>query len=157
MFKYMCVIYKDFMKTILFLAALVWSTPSWSTEVNVPRTPIAARFLSMCSNVDGVSPLESLVAFANCMGRVGGYANGHQMTVDLQNLTSRKQSTQPTVQAPLWCIPSPGVSDRDLFNSVLSWSEQHPIEFQRLSNRYVGVTGAYAVITRALHAKYKCK
>jgi hypothetical protein len=153
----MYVIYKDGMKIILVLAALMWSTVSWSSDVNVPKTPTAAQFLSVCSNVAGVSPLDSLVAYANCIGRVGGYANGHQMTVDLQNLTSRKQSTHPIIQKPLWCIPSPGVSDRDLFNSVITWAEQHPQEVQRLTNRYVGVTGAYAVITRALHAQYKCK
>lgn len=145
------------MKTTLMACLLLWSALCSAAEAShIPTTPTAVKFLAMCSSVSGSAPLEVLVSYANCIGRVGGYAKGHTMTVELQNLTSRKQSAHPVVQQLLWCIPKAGISDQQLFDSVLAWAESHQPEFKLLANKYDGETGAYAVITRALHSQYKC-
>lgn len=108
-------------------------------------------FLSSCSGVTITSPNTKLVAYANCMGRVRGYADGHMISVMLHNAVSHNNDIDV-----LWCIPQ-SQTDGQVIQSVLSWIDLNKADFTGITHQYKGVTGAYTVITKALVDKYPCK
>lgn len=142
-------------KVSLMLMATLTLTNSYAVDISKPVMSMPKEFITMCTNADVETSSTLVIAYVNCMGRVRGYVDGHQMTIDLQ-YTVHEQYSKLLVLDPLWCIPTT-VTDRELLFSVVDWTNSNHKDFKALAKRYPGGAGVSAVITKALSTKYPCK
>lgn len=115
------------------------------------------KFLEMCSGLSldpkshsSDSETIGLIAVANCLGRIRGYVDGHQLTITMQVRAGKSTMT------PLWCV-NPSVTDKELMDSIFSWSEAHSDEFDQITTQYNGSTASVGIMLRAISTQYPCK
>lgn len=111
----------------------------------------SAEFVKLCSGLDTVSEQSRLLATANCLGRIRGYADSHQQTI---RMLQQSYNLAPTAQ--LWCIPKP-TTDKQLLTVILTWVDANPRQYDSVISNYSGTAGAMGVLAAALHATYPCK
>lgn len=128
---------------VLYILSAIFSMPIYA-GVNTDN------FLASCSGVTATTPNSKLVSYANCMGRTRGYSDGHAVTVMLHNQIYKADKIKQ-----LWCIPQDH-TDGEVIQTVLSWVDRHPIDYANLTTQYSGLSGAYAVTTKALVEYYPC-
>lgn len=118
-------------------------------------TTNSLKFLELCTGVhmqvkdgDMKESAVNVLAISNCLGRTRGFVDGHQMTVEMNRQAGK------SVRA-LWCVPQ-SVDDRQLLETVLTWTDNEQAQFKELEMSYTGMTAAFAVIIRAVSQKYPC-
>jgi hypothetical protein len=108
-------------------------------------------FLQVCTGLL-INNSNGSIAVANCLGRLRGLVDGHALTVQLA-------SADPDASSgiELWCV-APSVSDKQLLDSVITWSTANNVRVKELVSEYTDPAAARtAVMIAALHASYPCE
>lgn len=110
----------------------------------------SSQFLQICSGLNNYTETNRLMARANCLGRVRGYADSHEQTIKmLQQTYAISQSSQ------LWCIPR-DITDNELLTTIVNWADSNVSAFEVITDTYSGSAGAMGVLAAALKATYPC-
>lgn len=147
-----------------FAALLQFSTLSnaASPSKQLPSNEVIVNiFMTSCTGAPSKDRSAQMLAYVNCLGRLDGFAHGHEMTVQLYELANQDFEKTNRVKIPramssLWCIP-PDVDTARLFEDVLGWATVNKSEFITIMQQYPGKQGSVAVMIKALHRTYPCK
>lgn len=104
------------------------------------------QFLELCSGLKDTSESVRVISYANCLGRVRGFVDSHQLTV---KLNENKGVT------PMWCVDSK-LTDEQVFNAIIVWAVDNPQMFQETIASLDSLNAASAVIIRSMHTMFPC-
>lgn len=122
---------------------------------------IVETFLSACAGSVLDNRVGRIIAYSNCIGRLDGFATGHETTFQLFELATQSyektnKAKVPRVIGPLWCLPS-SINGVRLFEDVVGWAESNKEDFAEIMKKYPGSNGSMATTIKALHRAYPCK
>lgn len=136
------------------LAALVLSACSPHPQTNAKQqysigqetqtSDLAVHFIELCSGIEMTDDNVGLVAVANCLGRVRGYADGAMLAAEVEH------------NQKLWCV-SEVQRDRDVLNAVLAWIERNPDRYAAFVDNLDPRTAASAAIIQGLRETFTCR
>lgn len=119
--------------------------------VPVPPVVESPGFLSVCSGVN-LSEANRPVAVAVCLGRISGFATGHQLTVHLAANGGADESS-----LKLWCIDHTKITDEQLYRNVALWANANPDRLKQFVDDEGLSNGAASMMfVAALHDAYPC-
>lgn len=124
--------------------------PPLPTVSDFGATPSHTAALSLCTGIE-VNDGTIAIAYANCLGKVRGFVDSHNILVALA-----QASSQTNEDLQLWCIP-PNVNDKQLLDAMFSWVESNQARFIELAEMYGASDATASVIISAMHAAYPCK
>lgn len=142
---------------VSFLAALVLTacssdqsaTAALPPSTSPQETTGAVHFIQICSGItisqdDNTGLQDGIIAVANCLGRIRGYADGSMVTSEV------------TQTAKLWCVPA-AQTDQQVMATVLEWIDKNPERYEKFVNAFDDRTAAAATIIQALRETYTCR
>jgi hypothetical protein len=135
---------------LLMWPILAFAAPPYDGG-QMPGPPVR-QFLQQCSNIEVHDATTNSFAYGVCLGYARGLVEGHQVTVELERLTSTTPSHKPR---QLWCVP-PNATGATLMQTILVWIERNPVRYKELMTRFVGTNAAAAVIFAAAIQGYPC-
>ncbi len=116
------------------------------------KTPVESAhskdFIGVCSGMDLTSPEVHIVALSECMGRVRGFVDGHNMTVAMNQMAGAKS-------IKLWCMPTQVTTDQ-LLTNVMDWADSNPDDYVDIRASMDDANSATAIVIRALRTTYPC-
>lgn len=131
---------------------LIHSTSNEKVSLSTDIT----EFFKLCTGVEIIDKETGYLAISNCMGRVRGLVDGHQMTVVMQQRYATEDRKQPAPQ--LWCVDEK-VNDKQVLDTVLNWVNNNPAEFEQIVSTLgtdKSATTAMAITVKALHQSFPC-
>lgn len=131
------------------------AAPTTSAAVEVAKTRVSKSaseyFIGECAQMDMTNPSVRLYAVSECVGRVRGFVDAHNVMVAM---VARAASRQGSNAIRLFCV-DPNIEADKLVASIMDWADAHVNEYTNimLSDPRDGAT---VVIITALHAAYPC-
>lgn len=123
-------------------------TPPTVSATDTTSSQVGA--LAVCTGLP-INDSTIAVAYANCLGKVRGFVDSHNIIIELARASSGTNG-----DLEMWCVP-PGVTDRQLLDSVFAWVNANPTRFDELVEMYTRSNATAAVLITSLHAAYPCK
>ncbi len=117
---------------------------------SITDTSYSKDFVGVCSGIDMTNPEVHLIAVSECMGRVRGFVDGHDLTVAMIQMASGNKRSNA-----LWCMPTNVTSDQ-LLSDVMDWADRNPSAYVEVRSKMDDNNSATAVMIRALRETYPC-
>lgn len=129
--------------------ALTACAPHTSMEIvdlDVDFDSTASKYIHMCSGMDNLDRDATvyMMAYANCLGRVRGIADSHQLTVAMN----------PTRIKPMWCIDQ-GYTDQQVLEVVLDNVKLQP-DLLNAASSLGNLNAAVAIAVASLTQAFPC-
>jgi len=140
--------------TALVLGVVLFVGPAPMPEYSRPGKPTpptsatpseSDQFIALCSGLDVSDEAVKLLGLSNCLGRLRGFVDGHQLTVQLMKSKDR-----------MWCVDA-DVKDKEVFDAVIDWAVENPKQVSEITRDFEGINAATAIAIRAIHHKFPCK
>lgn len=110
----------------------------------------SVQFIGDCAGMDMSVPGVYLVGVSECMGRVRGLVDGHNMTVAMSKMISAKNA-----ELQLWCIGA-DVTAEEMLDEVMDWVDADPKRYQDIMETTDGNNGSMIATVKALREAYPC-
>lgn len=112
-------------------------------------SPGESQYIQLCSGLTNQDQATYLIGVANCLGRIRGFVDSHQMTIKMQPTSAHAVS-------PLWCVDS-SVTDKEVLDAVTDWYVENLEESKTIASQLDSVNAATAIAVRAIHETFPCK
>lgn len=110
----------------------------------------SVQFISDCAGMDLSVPGVYLVGVSECLGRVRGLVDGHNMTVAMGKMMSAKNA-----ELQLWCIGA-DVAAEEMLDEVMDWVDADPKRYRDILETTDGNNGSMIATVKALREAYPC-
>lgn len=121
-----------------------------NADAHVTVKDASVQFIGDCAGMDMTVPGVYLVGVSECMGRVRGLVDGHNMTVATGKMMSAKNA-----ELQLWCIGA-DVTAEEMLDEVMDWVDADPKRYQDILKTTDGNNGSMIATVKALRAAYPC-
>lgn len=111
----------------------------------------SAHFIGECSDMDLSDPTVYLVAVSECVGRVRGFIEGHNLMISMMGMASNSN----TKKLQLFCV-GPNVEAADVVTSIMDWSDSNYVEYANTVETADPSSLATIIMIKALKANYTC-
>jgi hypothetical protein len=136
---------KHLLTSICALALILTGCSKQDDQPFHPTNLTELRFLELCTGVSIVSRGSQDIAYANCLGRVRGFIDGHAMTV----------VANPDIE-PLWCV-NQMQPDIEVYNEIVDWVVKNPVKYKSIAAAAPPATASMMVAIAAAHERFPCK
>lgn len=120
------------------------------SQHEIKESSPAQDFIGVCSGMDLTHPDVHVVALSECMGRVRGFVDGHNLTIAIVQITDNSKRANT-----MWCMPTQ-VSTGQLLTDIMDWVDQNPNEYVKIRSNVDDDNSATAVMIQALRTTYPC-
>lgn len=125
------------------------ATPHNVTAAN--QVDVSAHFIGECAQMDMTDPKVRMYAVSECVGRVRGFVDAHNVMVAI---VARAGGVQAAKAVRLFCV-NPDVTTDQLVSAIMDWANAHVDDYAHIMTADPQ-DGATVVMIRALHATYPC-
>lgn len=111
----------------------------------------SAHFIGECSGMDLSDSTVYLVAVSECVGRVRGFIEGHNLMVSMLRMADNNNAKN----AQLFCVDS-NVEAAVVVTSIMDWSDANYTEYANTVEAADPASLATIIMIKALKANYAC-
>ena len=111
----------------------------------------SSHFIGECSDMDLSDSTVYLVAVSECVGRVRGFIEGHNLMISMLRMAGNNNARN----AQLFCV-GPNVEASDVVTSIMDWSDANYAEYANTVDAADPSSLATIIMIKALKANYAC-
>lgn len=132
-------------------SAPITPTVEVAKTTTTEKDAVAIHFIGECAQMNMTDPKVRMYAVSECVGRIRGFVDGHNITVAV---AARAAGNQGAKAVRLFCV-GPNVETEKLVAAVMDWAGDHVSEYTRVMAADPQ-DGATIIMIKALHDTYPC-